>query len=145
MKTPDERLYELEIVACDDGDILLSQGQDDCGDEIMVRLHRFHLGLLADMTGFVSANEVAHTLQHMNDRLNLLAAMVEAHTRLGDPLRAVVAAIVPDAPRHITATAARHLSPENAPRDIRHRLTGVGVRDFRDGIAIDEKTVGVES
>lgn len=116
MKNPDERLYELEIVACDDGDILLSQGYDDCGEEIMVRLHPCHLDLLADMSGFVSANEVAHTLQHMNDRLNLLAAMVEAHTRQGDPLRAAVAAIVPDAPRHITPTTAPRLSPENAPR-----------------------------
>lgn len=114
MNNPDERLCELEIARCDDGDILLSQGYDLDGDGYSVRLHRCHLDLLASLTGFVSENEVARTCGHLKDRLHLLAAMVEAHTRPGDALRAAVAAIVPDAPRHITAPYAPHLSPENA-------------------------------
>jgi hypothetical protein len=92
----DERAWELELARCDDGDILLSQGFDGNGDEMTVRLHRCHLDLLASMTGYLSENVVARTCERLKDRLHLLAGMVEAHTRQGDPLRAAVAAIVPE-------------------------------------------------
>lgn len=115
MNNPDERLYELEIVACDDGDYLLTQGFDGGGDEIMVRLHRTQLDLLAGMAGFVSENEVARVCERLKDRLNILAALIHSQTDEGDPLRAAVAAIVPDAPRRITATAEPRQAPESAP------------------------------
>lgn len=116
MKNPDERLHELEIARCDDGDILLSQGYDLDGDEYSVRLHRTHLDLLAEMAGYLSENEVARTCERLKDRLHLLAAVVTAHTRPGDPLRAAVAVIVPESIQTAGPTAAPHLSSENAPR-----------------------------
>lgn len=115
MNNPDERLYELEIAACDDGDYLLTQGFDGGGDEIMVRLHRTQLDLLAGMAGYVSENEVARICARLKDRLNILAALIHSQTDEGSPLRAAVAVLVPDAPRHIAAPAEPRQGPENAP------------------------------
>lgn len=91
MEQPDERMWELEISQCDDGDILIEQGQcGNCGEDAIIRLHRCHIPLIAELGGFVPENEVAQAADRLRDRLNLMASLVRAHTKPGDPLRVVV-------------------------------------------------------
>lgn len=95
---PDERLWELDVNVCDDGDILLRQGTcPDCGDDVAVRLHRSHLPLLAEHAGMLTAAEHNRATEHYRDRLGLLAAMVSAHCPDGHPLRAAAAVLVGEA------------------------------------------------
>lgn len=115
MKNPDERLYELEIAACDDGDYLLSQGLDLNGDEYTIRLHRTQLDLLAGLAGYVSENEVARICARLKDRLNILAALIHSQTDEDSPLRAAVAAIMPEGCPSITATFEARQGLESAP------------------------------
>lgn len=92
---PDERLWELDITLCDDGDILLKQGDcPDCGDDICVRLHRSHLPLLAETAGWLTQNVYQRGIERMRDKLDLLAAMVRAHCQEGHPLRAAADELV---------------------------------------------------
>lgn len=91
MEQPDERLWELEICLCDDGDILIEQGRCwSCDESLQVRLHRSQIPLVAELGGFVPAGDVARATEQMHDRLSLLASLVRAHTKTGDPLRIVV-------------------------------------------------------
>lgn len=88
---PDERLWELDITACDDGDILLRQGRcPECHDDVSIRLHRSHLPLIAETCGWLTPIEFRHAIDRYRDRLTLLVSMVRAHSRPGDPLRAVI-------------------------------------------------------
>lgn len=91
MKQPDERLWELELSLCDNGDILIEQGRcGNCDEEILTRLHRSHIPLIAELGGFVPADDVTRATERLLDRLNLMAALVRAHSNPGDPLRVVV-------------------------------------------------------
>ena len=87
MSNYDERVLELDIEVLDDGGVELKQGEVDCYD-ISVLLHPCHLDVLAGLTGFVRAAEVARACERLQDRLNLLIGLVEAHTQPSDPLRA---------------------------------------------------------
>lgn len=88
-REPDEKLWQLDIIACDDGDILLSQGACwSCGEDVPVRLHRAHLPLLAETAGWITHNELHQATDALRDRLHLLAAMVRAYHAEGHPLRA---------------------------------------------------------
>lgn len=91
MKQPDERLWELELSLCDNGDILIEQGRcGNCDEEILTRLHRSQIPLIAELGGFVPADDVTRATERLLDRLNLMAALVRAHSNPGDPLRVVV-------------------------------------------------------
>ena len=86
----DEKLYELEITTCDDGDLLLEQGLCwNCDERVTVRLHPSHFPLLGDYAGLVPAGDVARATARLRDRLVLMASLVRAHTQPGDPLRLV--------------------------------------------------------
>jgi len=86
----DEKLYELEITTCDDGDLLLEQGLCwNCEERVTVRLHPSHFPLLGDYAGLVPASDVARATTRLRDRLVLMASLVRAHTQPGDPLRIV--------------------------------------------------------
>lgn len=90
MEQPDEKLWELEVSRCDDGDILIEQGRCwSCDEVLQIRLHRSQIPLVAEMGGFVPAGEVIRATERLNDRLSLLASLVRAHTKPGDPLRVV--------------------------------------------------------
>lgn len=101
-REPDEKLWQLDILACDDGDILLNQGACwSCGEDAPIRLHRSHLPLLAETAGWVTHNELQRAIEGMRDRLHLLGAMVRAHLTEGHPLRAAADELVgrPATPR----------------------------------------------
>jgi len=90
MEQPDEKLYELEITRCDDGDLLLEQGLCwNCEERVTVRLHPAHFALLADYAALVPAAEVERATDRLRDRLTLMASLVRAHTQPTDPLRLV--------------------------------------------------------
>lgn len=82
MKYPDQELLALQIGRNDDGDILLSQGDCGCGDEVTICLHPSHVALIVEASGYVPVE-----IERLQDRLNLLAEMVRAHTKPGDQLR----------------------------------------------------------
>ena len=90
MKEYTERLWQLETMLCDDGDILLAQGECGCGDEILVRLHRSQIPLVAELGGFVPAGDVTKATERLQDRLSLLVALVRSHCNPDDPRRLVV-------------------------------------------------------
>lgn len=97
MEQPDERMWELEISQCDDGDILIEQGRcGGCGDDAIIRLHRCHIPLIAELGGFVPANDVDQTAERLQYRLNIMASLVRAHTKPGEPLRVVVDDLMAD-------------------------------------------------
>lgn len=88
-REPDEKLWQLDILTCDDGDILLNQGACwSCDEDVSIRLHRAHLPLLAEIAGWITHNEHQRGIERMRDKLALLAAMVRAHCPEGHPLRA---------------------------------------------------------
>ncbi len=88
MTDHDERLWDLELTACDDGDLLLRQA-DPGHDEgySIVRLHRSHLPLIAQYIDAVPREGHAQAIAHERQRFGLLAAAIRAHTRPGEPLR----------------------------------------------------------
>lgn len=90
MKEYTERLWQLETMLCDDGDILLAQGECGCGDEILVRLHRSQIPLVAELGGFVPAEDVSKATERLQDRLSLVVSLVRSHCKPDDPLRLVV-------------------------------------------------------
>lgn len=121
-RKPDERLWQLDITACDDGDILLDQGTCwSCGEDAAIRLHRSHLPLLAETAGWLTHNECQRGIESMRDRLSMLAAMVRAHCPEGHPLRAAADELVgrPRPPAAIVEgepTAAREpTAPDEQP------------------------------
>lgn len=94
-REPDEKLWELDITVCDDGDILLSQGRCwSCHEDVPIRLHRSHLPLLAETAGWLTHHEYQRGIESMRDRLAVLAAMVRAHCPDGHPLRAAADQLV---------------------------------------------------
>lgn len=99
MEQSDERMWELEICLCDDGDILIEQGRcGNCDEDSLIRLHRSQIPLVAKLGGFVPADEVARATERLQDRLSILASLVRAHTKTGDPLRIVVDDLMCDFP-----------------------------------------------
>lgn len=125
-REPDERLWQLDILACDDGDILLSQGACwSCGEDVPIRLHRSHLPLLAETAGWLTHNEYQRGIERMRDRLDLLAAMVRAHCPEGHPLRAVADELVgrpskPSAPPMIASDNEPHADEQPGLFDGQH-------------------------
>ena len=115
MKGYDERAWELEVMRCDDGDLLLSQGDClcGCGDEVLIRLNPAHFALVGGWMNLVPASEVARSAERVRDRLNLLAAMVMTHTQEGDPLRAAAACLIEDAAPPNARTPAEDGLPRN--------------------------------
>ncbi|WP_341649391.1 hypothetical protein [Thauera humireducens] len=121
MDRPDEQAWELMIARCDDGDILLSQGgcPCGCGDEILVRLHRAHFALVAQYMGCVPAADVNKAGERERERLALLAAMVIAHTKDGDPLRIAAKLLMDGSARSAVdeSSEGRSSLPENLTPD----------------------------
>lgn len=91
----------------------LKQDAGPCDDtsEHWVILEPEQLDTLARMAGYLPADEIIVACERLQDRLRLLAAMVKAHTNDGDPLRAAVAAIVPE---HAPASAMPRTPPATA-------------------------------
>lgn len=91
MELPDEKLWQLEIKQCDDGDILLDQGQCwSCGEAAEIRLHRSQIHLVAELGGFVPAGDVVRATERLEDRLKLLVSLIRAHCKPHEPLRMIV-------------------------------------------------------
>jgi hypothetical protein len=74
----------------------LKQDAGPCDDtsEHWVILEPEQLDTLARMAGYLPIDEITRACERERERLALLAAMVHAHTREGDPLRAAVAALL---------------------------------------------------
>lgn len=111
MENPDERMWELQTLLCDDGDILVAQGLCGCGDEVLVRLHRSQIPLVAELGGFVLADDVTRATERLQDRLVLVVSLVRSHCKPDDPLRLVVDGMFADfaskpIPSPLEATAA---------------------------------------
>ena len=99
MEQPDEKIYELEINLCDDGDILIEQGRCwSCDENVPIRLHRSQIPLIAKLGDYVPAGDVALATERLHDRFSLLASLVRAHTKLDDPLRIVADELMSDFP-----------------------------------------------
>lgn len=78
-----------------DRDLILWQGYcPEGGGECYVRLHPVHFPLLAKELGLVTAQEAAQRVERMQDRLNLLAALVRAHSPIASPLRIAADALL---------------------------------------------------
>lgn len=91
MEEHDEKLWELQIGICDDGDILLEQGVcGSCNEAVMVRLHRTQIPLVAEYGGFVNEEEVTKATERLQDRLNILISLIRAHCKPNEPLRIIV-------------------------------------------------------
>lgn len=91
MEQHDERLWELEICKCDDGDILLEQGVCwSCSESLQIRLHRSQIPLIAELVGLVPAGDVARATERLEDRLKLLVSLIRAHCKPHEPLRMIV-------------------------------------------------------
>lgn len=96
MKECTERLWQLETMLCADGDILPAQGECGCGDEVLVRLHRSQIPLVAELGGFVPADNVARATERLQDRLSLVVSLVRSHCKPDDPLGIVVDELLGD-------------------------------------------------
>lgn len=93
----EERTFlDLTVSRHPDGDWNLKQGIGPCdpSDEHWIILAPEHLDTLARMAGYLPASEVHRGCERVQERLALLGAMVRAHTREGDPLRAAVACLL---------------------------------------------------
>ena len=78
-----------------DRDLILWQGYcPEGGGECYIRLHPVHFPLLAKELGLVTAQEAARHVERMRDRLNLLAALVRAHSPNASPLRMAADALL---------------------------------------------------
>lgn len=87
----DEKDWGLEIERCDDGDLLLRQGDCcGCGDDVVVRLHRCHFPLIAEYLDVMTREQFDNATGRLYDRLAVMGSLVRAHTKPGDPLRIVV-------------------------------------------------------
>lgn len=83
----DEKDWGLEIDRCDDGDILLRQGDCcGCGDDVVVRLHPCHFPLMAEYLGLMTREEFDNATAKANDRLHILAGLIAAHLPAEHPL-----------------------------------------------------------
>ena len=96
--TYDEKDWGLEIERCDDGDILLRQGDCcgcgcGCGDDVAVRLHpAFHFPLLAEYMDLMTQEQFEIATAKSADRLRLMADLINASLPPENPL--VIAAVV---------------------------------------------------
>ncbi|MBC9070952.1 hypothetical protein IAI53_03155 [Thauera sp. CAU 1555] len=69
-------------------------GPTDATDEHWVILAAEQLDALARMAGYMPADEITKACERERERLALLAAMVQAHTGQGDPLRVAAALLL---------------------------------------------------
>lgn len=73
MEQPDERLWELDICKCDDGDILLEQGVCwSCRGVTFVRLYLTHIPLVAELAGLRACWRGDAGVERLQDRLRML-------------------------------------------------------------------------
>ena len=83
----DEKDWGLEIDRCDDGDVLLRQGECcGCGDDVAIRLHPCHFPLIAEYLGLMTQVEFDIATTKANDRLHILAGLISAHLPAEHPL-----------------------------------------------------------
>ncbi len=83
----DEKDWGLEIDRCDDGDILLRQGDCcGCGDDVAIRLHPCHFPLMAEYLGSMTREQYEFATTKANDRLHILAGLIAAHLPAEHPL-----------------------------------------------------------
>lgn len=86
MSKYDEKDWGIEIERCDDGDLLLRQGECGCGDDVTVRLHTCHFSLMAKYLELMTHDEFDNATTRNNDRLHLLASLINAHLPPEHPL-----------------------------------------------------------
>lgn len=74
----DEKDWGLTVTRCDDGDILLRQGDCcGCGDDLIIRLHpAFYFPLLAEYLGLMTQQQFDSATAKSTDRLQLMAGKV---------------------------------------------------------------------
>ncbi len=84
----DEQDWGLKIDQCDDGDILLRQGDAcGCGDDFVVRLHpAFHFPLIAEYMGLMTQEQFESATAKSADRLQLMAGLINASLPPEHPL-----------------------------------------------------------
>ena len=86
MNKYDEKDWGIEIAHCDDNDLLLRQGECGCGDEVTVRLHTCHFPLIAKHLGLMTQQEFDTATDRSDDRLHLLASLINTHLAPEHPL-----------------------------------------------------------
>ena len=83
----DEKDWGLEIDRCEDGDILLRQGDCcGCGDDVAIRLHPCHFPLMAEYLGLMTREKFDLATTTANDRLHILAGLIASHLPAEHPL-----------------------------------------------------------
>lgn len=100
----DEKDWGLEIERCDDGDILLRQGDCcGCGDDITVRLHPdFHFPLLAEYMGLLTQEQFDNATAKSAGRLQIMADLIHASLPPEHPLVIAAAVLLEASPKRTT-------------------------------------------
>lgn len=86
MNEYEDKDWGIEIARCDDGDILLRQGECGCGDDVTVRLHTCHFPLIAKHLELKTQAESDNATTRSNDRLNILVNLIVSHLPPEHPL-----------------------------------------------------------
>jgi len=119
----DEKDWGLEIDRCDDGDLLLRQGDCcGCGDDVVVRLHTCHFPLLAEYLGLMTREQFHNATTTANDRLHILAGLISAHLPAEHPLVKSAALMTGRDNRLLSSLEC----PEPGTHDAQLTLSGVG-------------------
>jgi hypothetical protein len=98
----------LKIDRCDDGDILLRQGDCcGCGDDVVVRLHpAFHFSLIAEYMGLMTRAQFESATAKSNDRLQLMAGLINASLPSEHPLVVAAGVLLGVSPTLVTQQSA---------------------------------------
>lgn len=104
----DEKDWGLTVTRCDDGDILLCQGDCcGCGDDVTVRLHPgFHFPLLAEYLGLVTQEQFDAATAKSSDRLQIMAGLINASLPPEHPLAIAAAVLLGVGPKRATTQEA---------------------------------------
>lgn len=99
----DEKDWGLEIDRCDDGDILLRQGECGCGDDVMVRLHpAFHFPLIAEYLGLMTQEQFESAAAKSADRLQIMSDLINASLPPEHPLVIAAGVLLGVSPKRAT-------------------------------------------
>jgi hypothetical protein len=103
----DEQDWGLTIDRCDDGDILLRQGDAcGCGDDVVVRLHpAFHFPLIAEYMGLMTQDQFESANAKSTDRLHVMAGLINASLPPEHPLVIAAAVLLGTSPKRATQRA----------------------------------------
>lgn len=102
-----EKDWGLEIDRCDDGDILLRQGDCcGCGDDVVVRIHpAFHFPLIAEYLGLMTQEQFDSATAKSTDRLQIMADLIHASLPPEHPLVIAAAVLLGTSPKRAAQRA----------------------------------------